>query len=55
LILAGSDDPIIPLVNARVMHRLLPRAEVHAYDDGHLGLVTGAGKLAPRIADFLRS
>ena len=26
LILAGSDDPIIPLVNARIMRRLLPHA-----------------------------
>lgn len=54
LILAGSDDPIIPLVNARIMRRLLPHAELHVYDDGHLGLVTSAGDLAPRIAAFLR-
>jgi pimeloyl-ACP methyl ester carboxylesterase len=55
LILAGSDDPIIPLVNARVMHRLLPHADLHVFDDGHLGLVTSAGELAPRIAEFLRT
>ncbi|MBM0127543.1 poly(3-hydroxyalkanoate) depolymerase [Pimelobacter simplex] len=54
LILAGADDPIIPLVNARIMQRLIPHARLHVYDDGHLGLVTSADTLAPLIADFLR-
>lgn len=54
LILAGADDPIIPLVNARIMQRLIPDARLHVYDDGHLGLVTSADTLAPLIADFLR-
>jgi poly(3-hydroxyalkanoate) depolymerase len=53
LILAGSDDPIIPLVNARIMARFIPRATLHVYDDGHLGLVTQAHELAPVVADFL--
>ena len=55
LILAGSDDPIIPLVNARIMQRLLPHARLHVYDDGHLALVTAADELAPLIARFLRA
>jgi pimeloyl-ACP methyl ester carboxylesterase len=55
LIVAGTDDPIIPLVNARIMARLLPNAELHTYDDGHLGLVVKADELAPRIAQFLRA
>ncbi|MFE6921839.1 poly(3-hydroxyalkanoate) depolymerase [Nocardia sp. NPDC057663] len=54
LILAGDDDPIIPLVNARIMHLLMPRSTLHVYPDGHLGLVTRADDLAPRIADFLQ-
>ena len=54
LILAGTDDPIIPMVNARIMASLLPNAELHTYDDGHLGLVVKADELAPRIAQFLR-
>jgi hypothetical protein len=41
-ILAGSDEPIIPLVNARLMRRLLPNADLLIYDDGHLGLLTRA-------------
>jgi len=53
LVLAGSDDPIIPLVNARLMARLLPHATLHVYDDGHLGLVTKADELAPLVSEFL--
>lgn len=54
LILAGDDDPLIPLANARILNRLLPNAQLHVYPDGHLGLVTSAHILAPRIAAFLK-
>jgi poly(3-hydroxyalkanoate) depolymerase len=54
LVLHGTDDPIVPLVNARLMARLLPHARLHTYDDGHLGLVTQANELAPVVAGFLR-
>jgi poly(3-hydroxyalkanoate) depolymerase len=53
LILAGDDDPIIPLINARVMHRLIPRSELTIYHGGHLDLVTQAGRLAPIVEAFL--
>lgn len=53
LILAGDDDPIIPLVNARMMARLLPSARLHVYPDGHLGLITMVDELAPMITRFL--
>lgn len=54
LILAGRDDPIIPLVNAKIMRFLIPKSRLHVYADGHLGLVTSAAELAPIIARFLR-
>lgn len=54
LIVAGDDDPIIPLANAHIMDRLMPRSELHVFSDGHLGLVTRAGEIAPRVARFLR-
>lgn len=53
LIVAGDDDPIIPVVNARVMARLLPDARLHLYRGGHLALVTEAHDLAPVIEEFL--
>jgi poly(3-hydroxyalkanoate) depolymerase len=54
LVLAGDDDPIVPLANAYLMTRLLPRSRLHIYHDGHLGLITRADELAPVIARFLR-
>ncbi|WP_340536883.1 poly(3-hydroxyalkanoate) depolymerase [Nocardioides sp. GXZ039] len=53
LILAGNDDPLIPLINARIMARLLPHAELDVYADGHLGLMTLAEVLGPRVSRFL--
>jgi poly(3-hydroxyalkanoate) depolymerase len=53
LIVAGDDDPIIPLANARLMHRLIPRSRLHVFGGGHLGLVTEAAELAPVISGFL--
>jgi poly(3-hydroxyalkanoate) depolymerase len=53
LILAGNDDPIVPLVNARIMQRLLPRARLHIYQGGHVALVTEPRSLAPVVGDFL--
>jgi poly(3-hydroxyalkanoate) depolymerase len=55
LILAGNDDPIIPLVNARIMRALLPKASLQVFDDGHLGLLTSAGELGPLVSRFLTS
>jgi len=53
LILAGDDDPIIPLANARLMNLLIPRARLHVYHGGHLGRVTEAAELAPVVDAFL--
>ncbi|GEL20321.1 poly(3-hydroxyalkanoate) depolymerase [Pseudonocardia asaccharolytica] len=54
LILAGDDDPLVPLVNARIMARLLPNARLEVYPDGHLGLLVRAPELAGVVAEFLR-
>jgi poly(3-hydroxyalkanoate) depolymerase len=53
LIVAGDDDPIVPVVNARIMARLLPDAQLHVYQGGHIALITEAGELAPVIEKFL--
>jgi poly(3-hydroxyalkanoate) depolymerase len=52
LILAGDDDRIVPMVNARIMNRLLPNADLHVFHDGHLGLVTSARELAGVVEAF---
>jgi poly(3-hydroxyalkanoate) depolymerase len=53
LVVAGDDDPIVPVANARIMGRLIPDARVHVYRGGHLALLTEADELAPVIEEFL--
>jgi poly(3-hydroxyalkanoate) depolymerase len=53
LILAGDDDPIIPVANARIMHRLIPGSELHIYHGGHIDLIAEPGRLAPVVEAFL--
>ena len=53
LILAGDDDPIIPLVNARIMHRLIRRSRLHVYRGGHLELAADSERLASVVEAFL--
>jgi poly(3-hydroxyalkanoate) depolymerase len=53
LVLAGDDDPLIPLANARLLRLLIPRSRLHVYHGGHLSLVTEAAELAPVVDAFL--
>ncbi len=53
LIMSGDDDPIIPLANAKMMHRLIRGSRLHIFHGGHLGLVAEAAELAPVVQEFL--
>ena len=54
LLVAGDDDPIIPLVNARIMACLLRRVTVHVVrGGGHLALLTHVDELVPLVHQFL--
>jgi poly(3-hydroxyoctanoate) depolymerase len=54
LVLAGDDDPIIPLVNGRVLARLIPDARLHVVrGGGHLFLLDRARESAAVIQEFL--
>jgi poly(3-hydroxyalkanoate) depolymerase len=53
LILHGDDDPLVPVVNARIMHRLIPHAQLYIFHDGHLGVGTSAQELAQVVDQFL--
>ena len=55
LVLGGSDDPIIPIVNIETLARLIPNAQMHIFDDGHLFLLTKAEESARIITDFLEA
>jgi poly(3-hydroxyalkanoate) depolymerase len=54
LIMAGTDDPIIPVVNAHIMQALLPHSRLHLHSGGHIDLVHNAAELAPVVDTFLR-
>jgi poly(3-hydroxyalkanoate) depolymerase len=53
LILHGDDDPLVPLVNAKIMHRLIPHSKLYIFHDGHLGLATSARELVQIVEQFL--
>lgn len=53
LIMAGSDDPLIPMINPRLMRRLIPNAELQVFDCGHLFLLTRNAQAAAAIDEFL--
>ncbi len=53
LVLAGDDDPLIPLVNARIMHLLIRGSRLHVYRGGHLDLIAEPHRLAPVVERFL--
>ncbi len=53
LVMHGTDDPIIPLINARVLSWLIPTSRLYVIDDGHLFLISRAREVAPVVRAFL--
>jgi poly(3-hydroxyalkanoate) depolymerase len=53
LVMAGTDDPIVPVCNGRILASLIPDARLVTINDGHLFLVTSAGDSAAMISEFL--
>jgi poly(3-hydroxyalkanoate) depolymerase len=53
LVLAGNDDPLVPVINARILAALIPRARLQVVDDGHLFLLSNPLGVAPSIREFL--
>lgn len=53
LIMAGTEDPIIPLANGEMLARLIPHARLFTIDDGHLFLITRADEVARVVMRFL--
>jgi poly(3-hydroxyalkanoate) depolymerase len=53
LVLMGRDDPLVPVVNGRILAHLIPGARLEIVDDGHLFMVTRPKEMAERIEKFL--
>jgi poly(3-hydroxyalkanoate) depolymerase len=54
LVIAGTDDPIIPVINAHILNTLLPHSRLHLHSGGHIDLVNNASELAPVVERFLQ-
>lgn len=55
LIMAGDDDPIMPLANARLLQFMIPKSRLHVVKGGgHLFLVTRAHESASVVERFLK-
>ncbi len=54
LVICGDDDPIVPVVNGRVLARRIPRAGLAVVRGaGHLMLLDSAPDVVPLIQEFL--
>jgi poly(3-hydroxyalkanoate) depolymerase len=53
LILAGRDDPIVPLANGRLMARMIPNSRLEILDEGHLFMLTRPVESAAIVERFL--
>lgn len=53
LVMHGTDDPIIPLINARILAWLIRRSRLYVIDDGHLFLISRAHEVALVVRQFL--
>ena len=53
LVLMGKDDPLVPLVNGRILTRLIRNARLQVIDDGHLFFVTKPRETAEIIQRFI--
>lgn len=53
LVLMGKDDPLVPLVNGRILTKLIRNARLQVIDDGHLFFVTQPRETAQIVQRFL--
>ena len=54
LVMAGDDDPIVPLLNGRILVRRIPDARLHVVDGGgHLFLLERPAEMAALVTGFL--
>jgi poly(3-hydroxyalkanoate) depolymerase len=54
LVIAGGDDPIVPMANGRILTRLIPAARLHVVPGGgHLFLLEQPAEMAAVVTAFL--
>jgi poly(3-hydroxyoctanoate) depolymerase len=56
LVLAGDDDPIVPLINGRILAHCIPGARLHTVGGGgHMFLLERPAEIAQLVMDFLEA
>ncbi|HEY8054243.1 MAG: poly(3-hydroxyalkanoate) depolymerase [Steroidobacterales bacterium] len=53
LIMAGFDDPLVPILNAHILKSLIPHSELKVFNCGHLFLLTRADETVRVMNEFL--
>jgi pimeloyl-ACP methyl ester carboxylesterase len=54
LVMSGDDDPIVPLINGRILARLIPEARLHVVEGGgHLFVLERPNEIAELVSRFL--
>jgi poly(3-hydroxyalkanoate) depolymerase len=54
LVMAGDDDPVVPVLNAHLLAWRIPQSEFHVIrGGGHLFLIDQPEDVAPRVTSFL--
>jgi poly(3-hydroxyalkanoate) depolymerase len=54
MVIAGDDDPIIPLANGRLLNRIIPDSRLHVIPGGgHLFILERPGEVATMVTEFL--
>jgi pimeloyl-ACP methyl ester carboxylesterase len=54
--MAGSEDPLVPPVNARIISMLIPNNRLHIVPGGgHLFMLHSIDKVAPVVREFLET
>lgn len=53
LIMSGTDDPLIPVANAKLLYRMIRNAKLELIDNGHLFIVTQPEMSAEMVETFL--
>ncbi|GAB1255718.1 poly(3-hydroxyalkanoate) depolymerase [Aurantivibrio plasticivorans] len=54
LILAGTDDPLVPLANGKILSARIPNSILVEIECGHLLLLTKREEVVPKILTFLQ-
>ncbi|MEM7733627.1 MAG: poly(3-hydroxyalkanoate) depolymerase [Pseudomonadota bacterium] len=53
LLLMGGDDPLVPVVNGKILMKRLPNAQMVVMDCGHLFILSKPDETAQRIETFI--